>query len=107
MLLLLLFQAINPATAPPPSHRKAIFSNDDYPLEAIRNHWEGTVIVDLTIDPQGSVSACQIAQSTGHKLLDDTTCDLITKRAKFKPATDSEGSPIEGRVRTPLRWRLP
>src|SRR4051812_42060177 len=107
-MLLLLFQAINAASAPPPGHPKAIFSRDDYPLEAMRNHWEGTAIADLTIDLRGDVSGCRIVQSTGHKVLDDATCDLITRRAKFKPSTDSDGKPVESTYRSPpISWRLP
>jgi hypothetical protein len=39
--------------------------------------------------------------------LDDATCDLMIKRAFFKPAKDSNGKPVEDHFRTPpIRWRL-
>jgi protein TonB len=79
----------------------------DYPPEALRNGWQGDVVADLTVSPAGRVSACQIVESSGHKVLDDATCDLL-KRAVFTPATDSNGKPIEDHVRTPpIKWRLP
>lgn len=108
MLFLMLLQATNSSAAQPPARPKAIFSGDDYPAEARINHWEGTAIADLTIGPDGHVAACRIVHSTGHELLDDTTCDLITKRALFNQKTDSQGRPVAYRYRTPpINWSLP
>ncbi len=96
-----------PDWPPPPAHPKYIFSGYDYPAEAVRNRWEGTVVADLVIDQRGTPKSCSIVQSSGHKLLDDTTCALLIERAKFKPAKDKWGKPIEDKVRTPtVEWRL-
>jgi protein TonB len=109
MLLLFLAQAIvSSPPAPPPPNRKGIFDGvADYPPEALRNHWEGTVVADLTIDVHGAVSECRIVRSSGHQVLDDATCNLIKSRATFKPATDDNGNPREDVYRTPpIVWRV-
>lgn len=86
---------------------QTVQSAADYPPEALRNGWEGDVVTDLTINTLGRVSACHVVQSSGHKVLDDATCDLLIKRAIFNPATEN-GKPVEDHVRTPpIKWRLP
>jgi protein TonB len=112
MLLLFIAQIISnpsaPPLRPPKAEKRAIFSSEDYPREAVRNHWEGSVIADLTINPQGRVTGCRIIQSSGHEVLDDATCDLLTRRAMFKPAVDANGNPTADTVRTPqINWKLP
>jgi TonB family protein len=115
MFLLFLAQAaVSPqASAPPPNASQAsrptpIFTMDDYPLAAIRNHWEGTAIAELTVNKEGRVSACKIVWTTGHKVLDNATCDLLMRRAKFTPATDKQGNPTDSVVRTPpIQWQIP
>jgi protein TonB len=79
----------------------------DYPPEAMKNGSEGDVVADLTISPEGRVSACKVIQSSGHQVLNDATCDLLIKRARFKPATDANGRPAEDHIRTPpIAWRI-
>jgi protein TonB len=86
---------------------KPIFSYTDYPPEAVFNHWEGTVVADLTISAKGKPTACRIVKSSGHEVLDSATCDLILKRARFKPAEDEHGAPRESTYRTPpINWKL-
>jgi periplasmic protein TonB len=112
LLLLLLAQAAGQSCPPPPpppkGENKAIFSYEDYPLEALRNHWEGTVVADLSISPQGVPVACRIVKSSGYKILDDSTCGLIFRRARFTPAQDEKCNPIAGTYRTPpITWKIP
>lgn len=84
-----------------------LFSADDYPAEAVKNNWEGKVVADLDVSPEGHVSACTIVESSGHEVLDQATCDILRKRAVFKPTTDSNGKPFEYHVRTPpITWAL-
>jgi protein TonB len=100
-----------PTALPPPSEKKAplkpLLSYDDYPLEAVRHGWEGDVVVDLTISPIGTVTGCQIVQSSGHSVLDNATCKIMLTRARFSPARDADCNPIENKFRTPpIRWRI-
>lgn len=96
-----------PATNPPPQPADYIFSGQDYPTDAVRNHWEGTVLVDVLIGTDGSPKSCAIVKSSGHRLLDDTTCNLIMTRAKFAPPKDKSGNPTEEHFQPPkVTWRL-
>ena len=106
VLTLLQVAAATPPRAPSPGH-EALFSYEDYPREALRNHWEGDVKLDLTVSAEGRVAACAVVQSSGHKPLDDGTCAIMLKRARFKPAEDAEGRPVEGHFLTPtIHWRI-
>ena len=113
LLLLVLAQAVyygsgNPPPEPPPSKKQVIFSYGDYPPEALRNHWEGTVRAELTINERGAVEVCRIVQSSGHEVLDAATCNLIITRARFTPAKDGNGKPRKDTiVSPPISWRIP
>jgi protein TonB len=108
MLLLFLAQAAAlPQCGPPPPVDQPIFSYSDYPPEALRNGWEGSVVADLTVGQSGAVCACKIIKTSGHEVLDDVTCDLLVRRARFKPPKDKHGNPIVDTVRTPpIEWRI-
>lgn len=91
------------------THPKAIggpiFYADDYPMEARRSLWSGKVVADLRISARGTVDDCKIVESSGHKLLDDTTCRILVKRARFKPARDKDGNAVVDTFRTPeIGW---
>jgi TonB family protein len=77
-----------------------------YPRRALAAHEEGAVGFTVTLDSQGSVTSCQVTHSSGHPLLDQETCNLITLHAQFKP--DPGLSPSQ--VRTTqgvINWKLP
>jgi len=90
-----------------PSSVAALLSNDDYPAEALRNNWQGTVQVKLRIGTDGRVRACRIVRSSGHDSLDLATCRIMLMRARFSPARDSNGNAVEDDfVSPPISWRL-
>lgn len=82
-------------------------SNDDYPAAAIRAEEQGTTRFRLTVGPNGRVADCQVTGSSGSSSLDSTTCRLMRSRAKFSPATDSNGQPTTDTVSGAIRWVLP
>lgn len=67
----------------------------------------GVVRFTLIIDPAGAVSGCEIGQSSGDADLDRATCDLLTERGKFSPATDAQGHATTGRYTSSVRWQIP
>ena len=86
---------------------RPIFTYDDYPAEAVRNRWQGTVGTELTVGPDGSPTACRITKSSGYKVLDDKTCELLMTRAKFMPPKDKDGKPKEDIFQVPpVTWAL-
>jgi protein TonB len=107
MLIYALAQAAVATTPPPARPVTALFSVYDYPSEAVKNGWQGDVTVDLTVGTNGKVTNCAIVTSSDHEVLDSATCNILMRRAKFKPATDASGQPIESHViPEPIRWRL-
>jgi protein TonB len=105
--------------APPPPPRKVqsaqsakgdlrtLFSADDYPASAQAAGAEGTSQAEITIGPTGQVVGCNITRSSGNSALDQATCNIIRRRAKFTPARDSNGNPTTDTLTTPpITWRL-
>jgi TonB family protein len=93
------------ASAPPRLISGAI-THDDYPAAAVREHAEGITRARLLIDQQGSVSKCSIAASSGHALLDETTCVLIRERFRFAPPRDGGGNATIATVTARVDWIL-
>jgi protein TonB len=98
--------AVNPvATTHPKILTIPLFHADDYPLEARTKGWQGAVVADVTVNTNGRVDKCDVVQSSGYKLLDDTTCQILIERARFRPARDKNGNPVADVLRTPpVTW---
>lgn len=79
---------------------------EDYPLEASRKGITGTVEYELSVSTNGRVEKCTIVESSGSPLLDETTCRLMSIRARFNPAQDGTGAPVLGVYRNRARWSI-
>ena len=82
------------------------FSNDDYPVEALRRGAQGTVAFRLDIDATGIPTGCTIEQSSGDAALDQATCDIARTRARFRPARDAQGRPVPDTHAARVTWRI-
>jgi TonB family protein len=80
---------------------------DDYPTAALFDGIEGTTAFYLTYDAGGSVTGCKVTQSSGSAVLDETTCALLNKRARFEPGRDGQGRSVGGAYSSRVRWILP
>lgn len=85
----------------------SLFSDDDYPPSALRNEEAGTTTVRLTVGPDGRVSGCDIAGSSGSSTLDQATCNVLKRRARFTPAKDAGGQPTSDTYTQRVTWRIP
>lgn len=83
------------------------FDFEDYPMKAFEKKWEGITRFEMLITPDGSIADCKITSSSGHEMLDKTTCYLATKRVRFRPAKGSDGQPVWGLYRSQAAWTLP
>jgi protein TonB len=72
---------------------------DFYPAEAINRGLQGEVLVLLLLDPDGSVSAARVEQSSGHPLLDDAALQAV--RALRSLPADAPRQTL-----LPVRFRL-
>lgn len=106
----IVFLAIAPTLARPatPVVNPATWvTTADYPTDALREEVEGRVGFELAIDTQGRPTSCRIKSSSGSPSLDETTCSLLTRRARFTPATDKRGRPRVGTYSNSVRWVIP
>ena len=100
-------QTVPVSPPPPPPSMVPLFSMDDYPPAALATHAEGTVVVKLRIGIDGRPRACRIVRSSRHEELDLATCNIMLTRARFSPARDSNGNPVEDDFQTPpISWRI-
>lgn len=82
-------------------------SQADYPADALRAGQQGTVQARFLISPEGSVSKCEIAKSSGATALDARTCELVIQRFRFAAARDASGKPVEQWRAQMISWKLP
>jgi periplasmic protein TonB len=82
-------------------------AGDDYPAAAEGTGAHGTVRFTLTIDPSGRVVGCTIVHSSGSAVLDEATCKIMTRRARYTPAMDSNGQPVAGTITQDVVWKAP
>ena len=84
----------------------ALFSESDYPSDAIQANQSGGVKLLLLIDEAGTVQDCTLIETSGIALLDSRSCAVIVKGAKFKPATDVQGRPMKSSIITVIKWMI-
>ncbi len=107
-----------PAPPPPPAVVKAQkaqpkgqpgnwATTDDYPSSAIRAEEQGTTGFRVEVGPDGRVTSCSVTRSSGSSTLDEATCRLVTRRARFSPAKDTSGAAISDTYSNNIRWVLP
>jgi protein TonB len=77
-----------------------------YPPRALVAREEGAVGFVVTLDNRGDVTNCQVTHSSGHPLLDEETCKVVTLNAQFN--ADPGLSPSQTRTHEGLiAWKLP
>lgn len=82
-------------------------TTDDYPPLAASERREGRVTARISIDATGRVSDCGVISSSSHADLDNQTCFLILRRARFTPAQDANGNAVPSIIARSIRWKLP
>jgi protein TonB len=77
---------------------------DYYPESSRRNGEEGRAIVKICVSAAGKIDSAEIANTTGHPLLDEAALK-VAKAMRFKPAT-SEGKPAASCPTLPVKFEL-
>ncbi len=75
-----------------------------YPLEARRMGQQGTVILSVRLNAEGTVETLAVKESSGYVLLDQAAMRAV-KRWHFKPATVA-GIPVSSQVEVPIEFHL-
>lgn len=82
-------------------------TTSDYPTRDLRDGNQGRVGFSLTIGRDGRAESCVVTRSSGFAGLDDATCRLVMRRARFNPATDETGAVVTGGYSGTIRWEIP
>jgi protein TonB len=75
-----------------------------YPPEAARRHQQGTVVLMLYINGNGTLDKIEILKSSGFPLLDAAAIKEM-RQSKFQPAMDG-AIPIRSRAQASVTYRL-
>ena len=75
-----------------------------YPRRAVRQGWEGELVLALEILENGSVGRFRVMKSTGHKLLDEAAIQAV-QSWKFSPAIKN-GEPFATCIQIPVLFQL-
>ena len=94
------------ASATPRTPLQSLVQREDYPASALAAREQGRPRFRLTIGVDGRVTGCVILVSSGSSALDLTSCRLMRNRARFTPARDSAGNPVEDQYFGELAWRI-
>jgi protein TonB len=79
---------------PPPS----------YPPHAVRNGWQGTVLLRVHVLSTGRVEAIEVQSSSGRKILDAEAVRTV-KNWLFTPSKRGE-TPVDGWATVPIEFKL-
>jgi len=77
----------------------------EYPLEERQAGHEGTVVLWIRIESNGTPSKVSIATSSGFARLDASACNTVSRRWHFRAARQS-GTPIAAEFLLPIRFAL-
>jgi TonB family protein len=78
-----------------------------YPIEAVKRHEQGRVVMELAIGKDGSVSQCRVLKSTKSATLDKESCRISLRQLHYAPAKDTAGNPVDSKVPMSINWVLP
>lgn len=101
-----------PAPPPPPAPVKAAFGGigyknnpaPDYPAQAVRQGWQGMVLLRVRVLASGAVDGVEVLKTSGKKLLDDAAIATV-QRWQFAPSTRGSEA-IDGFATVPIEFKL-
>jgi protein TonB len=94
------------ASAEPRAPLQSYIGTADYPPSAAAGREQGQPSFRLTVGPDGRVTGCVILVSSGSTALDSATCRLMRSRARFTPARDASGNPVDDEYFGHVAWRM-
>jgi len=94
------------ASVPLPVAQETWVTDGDYPPSALRAEAQGVTAYRLGVDASGFPTGCDVLQTAGFAALDDRTCVLLMRRARFQPATDRRGRAVAGSFSGRLAWKI-
>ena len=107
LTLLALAQVVILRPAQPTRSPAGWVNADDYPPELIKRNVQGTVGFTLAVNDEGHVDSCVVTQSSGSLELDNRTCELLLRRARFFPAVDVGKRVVASQFISSVKWAVP
>lgn len=89
-----------------PRQIRGRLSFSDLPPGLLEPGREASVGVRYVVNVDGRVIDCEADQPSGFPVLDATTCHLIEKRFRFKPARDAQGRPVPATIAESHTWYI-
>lgn len=77
-----------------PARRISKIPDSEYRALARTGIPSGSVGVTIRVNPDGSVSNCRVARSSGDPNIDGLMCQLTLRYVRFDPARDPNGRPV-------------
>lgn len=88
-----------------PANEVSWLEPTDYPFDALQRGLEGDVGVTMIITADGRPRDCAVSVSSSIAELDNETCGILLRKARFSPIVDDDGAPSESRYRSQIIWR--
>lgn len=98
---------LDPVAARPANNPGGWVTQNDYRSSWVSRGYAGEVRFRLSVGASGRVESCSVTRSSGISALDETTCQLVTRRARFDPAKNGQGRAVPGSYSNAVRWQLP
>lgn len=76
-----------------------------FPVQALRSHMQGTVLLRVLVDESGTPIDVVIEQSSGHNLLDRSAREQVLAGWRFQPAI-VDGKAVQAWARVPVSFDL-
>jgi protein TonB len=90
-----------------PARRISRIPDREYRMLASSGLRSGSVGVTIRVNPDGGVSNCRIARSSGNGYADSLMCQLTLRYIRFEPARDPYGRPVAQDVTFIPNWWQP
>lgn len=78
-----------------------------YPPRALAAGEQGRVGFRVSLDNDGTLKSCEVVKSSGYASLDNETCELIVRYARFSPVRGTDGSTHAAVQNGYVNWQLP
>jgi TonB family protein len=99
-----MFLAAALLTPPEPINPVAWFSDANWQQLLAGKTDHGLVRIRVTVSPAGEGQDCFVEATSGLPKLDSLTCELVMKRARFKPAKWNDDKPAFAIYRRNVLW---
>jgi protein TonB len=89
---------VGPSAQEIASLRRRIDSRKVYPQIAVRNGWEGRVLVEMHLEVDGRLAAVRLVAGSGYSILDEATITAVRLASPFPPIARVVTVPVEYRL---------